>query len=71
MMTQIKTEVEGIVRDTTNGALLNKNNDALVAYKRTKQKNAELEDMKRQVNTLNSEVADVKSLLHKILEKIG
>jgi len=70
-MTQIKTEVEGIVRDTTNGALLNKNNDALVAYKRIKQKNAELEDMKRQVNTLNSEVADVKLLLHKILEKIG
>jgi len=70
-MTQIKTEVEGIVRDTTNGALLNKDNDALVAYKRSKQKNAEIEDMKRQVNTLNSEVADVKLLLHKILEKIG
>ena len=70
-MTQIKTEVEGIVRDTTNGALLNKDNDALTTYKKTKQKNAEIEDMKRQVNTLNSEVADVKSLLHKILEKIG
>jgi hypothetical protein len=71
MMTQIKTEVEGIVRDTTNGALLNKDNDALTAYKKTKQKNVEIENMKRQVNTLNSEVAEVKSLLHKLLEKIG
>lgn len=70
-MVQIKTEVEGIFRDTTNGALLNKDNDSLTAYKRIKQKNAELEETKRKVNKLENDVADIKSMMHKLLEKIG
>jgi hypothetical protein len=70
-MTQIKTEIEGIVRDTTNNALLNRDNSSLLAYKKVKQKNAELEEMKNRVNTIDNELADIKSLIHKILEKIG
>lgn len=70
-MTQIKTEIEGIVRDTTNGALLNRDNDGLTAYKKIKQKNAELEETKRKVNTLENDVADIKSMMRKLLEKIG
>ena len=70
-MVQIKTEISGIVRDTTNNALLNRDNDALNAYKKIKKKNLELEEMKTKVNNLDKEISDVKSLLHKILEKIG
>ena len=70
-MTQIKTEIEGIVRDTTNNALLNRDNSSLLAYKKVKQKNAELEEMKNRVNTIDNELADIKLLIHKILEKIG
>ena len=70
-MAQIKTEISGIVRDTTNNALLNRDNDALKAYKKIKKKNLELEEMKNKVNNLDKEISDVKSLLHKILEKIG
>ena len=70
-MVQIKTEIEGIVRDTTNGALLNRDNDSLIAYKKLKKKNAELEEMKTKVSNLDKEISDVKALLHKILEKIG
>jgi hypothetical protein len=70
-MKYIKTEIEGIIRDTTNGALLNKNNDSLSAYKKVKQKNAELEEMKMKMNVIDKEMVDVKLLLHKILEKIG
>ena len=70
-MVQIKTEISGIVRDTTNNALLNRDNDALNAYKKIKKKNLELEEMKDKVNNLDKEISDVKSLLHKILEKIG
>lgn len=70
-MVQIKTEINGIVRDTTNNALLNRDNDALNAYKKIKKKNLELEEMKNKVDNLDKEMSDVKSLLHKILEKIG
>ena len=70
-MVQIKTEISGIVRDTTNNALLNRDNDALNAYKKIKKKNLELEKMKDKVDNLDKEISDVKSLLHKILEKIG
>lgn len=70
-MVQIKTEIEGIFRDTTNGALLNRDNDRLNAYKKIKKKNAELEEMKNKVDNLDKEISDVKTLLHKILEKIG
>jgi len=70
-MTQIKTEIEGIVRDTTNNALLNRDNSSLFAYKKVKQKNAELEEIKNKVNTIDNELADIKLLIHKILEKIG
>lgn len=70
-MSQIKTEIPGIVRDTTNNALLNRDNGALSAYKKIKRKNLELEDMKDKVNNLDKKISDVESLLHKILEKIG
>jgi len=68
-MTEIKTEIGNLVRDTTNGALLNKDNDSLNAYKRIKQKNLELEEMKKRVNSIDNEISDIKSLLHTILEK--
>lgn len=70
-MVEVKTEVEGIYRDMTNGALLNKDNNALTAYKKMKQKNNEVEQMKEKVNTLETDIKEVKNLLTKILEKIS
>jgi len=70
-MPVIKTEVEGIVRDVSNGALLNKDNVRLEAYKKIKKKNQEMEDLKTKVNSFENELADIKSLLHKVLEKIS
>lgn len=70
-MVEVKTEVEGIYRDVNNGALLNKDNDALSAYKKMKQKNNELEQMKTKVNSLDEEIKEVKTLLTKILEKLS
>lgn len=71
MMVQIKTEIEGIVRDTTNGALLNRDNDSLNAYKKLKKKNAESEEMKSKVNNMEKEISEIKTLLYKLLEKNG
>lgn len=69
-MNELKTEVEGIVRDTTNGALLNKDNTSLEAYKRVKKKNYEIEEMKTKVNSLSNEISDIKKMLGKVLEKL-
>lgn len=68
-MTNIKTEVEGIYRDTKNGALLNKDNDALSSYKKLKQKNRELEEMKDKVNKIETEMSDIKNILLQLVEK--
>lgn len=66
----IKTEVEGIFRDTTNKALLNKDSSSLVAYKKIKQRSAEIDNVKNDVETLKKDVSDIKALLIKIAEKL-
>ena len=66
----IKTEVEGIFRDSTNKALLNKDESSLVAYKRMKKKNADIDNVKEDVETLKKDVSDIKTLLIKIAEKL-
>ncbi len=66
----IKTEIEGIFRDSSNKALLNKDNNSLVAYKRMKQKNAEIDNVKEDVEMLKKDISDIKTLLIKIAEKL-
>ena len=68
-MKQIKTEIEGIFRDVSTGALLNKDNTSLEAYKKLKRKNQEIEEMKHKINSLESVVYDIKTLLLKLVEK--
>lgn len=69
-MTEVKTELTNIVRDITNGALLNKDNSALMAYKKAKKNLSEMEEMKTKVNNIEKEFSEVKSLLNAILEKL-
>lgn len=69
-MAEVKTEITNIVRETTNGALLNKDNSALTAYKLQKKKNAEMEEMKTKMNNMEKEFSEVKNLLNAILEKL-
>ena len=66
----IKTEVQGIFRDSTNKALLNKDDNSLVAYKRMKKKNADIDNVKEDVEMLKKDVSDIKALLIKIAEKL-
>lgn len=69
MMKQIKTEIEGIFRDVSTGALLNKDNTSLEAYKKLKRKNQEIEEMKHKIDSLESVVYDIKTLLLRLVEK--
>jgi hypothetical protein len=66
----VKTDVEGIVRDTKSKALLNTDNSALQAYKKIKKKSYEFEDMKKKVEGLDKEMSDIKNMLKQILEKL-
>jgi hypothetical protein len=70
MNMHIKTEVQGIFRDSTNKALLNKDDSSLVAYKRMKKKNADIDNVKEDVEMLKRDVSDIKALLIKIAEKL-
>lgn len=69
-MTELKTEIEGIVRDTTNGALLNRDNVSLDAYKKMKKKNNDIIELQKKVNTFDSRLANIETALGKILEKL-
>jgi LPS O-antigen subunit length determinant protein (WzzB/FepE family) len=66
---KVKTDVNGIVRDTTTGALLNTDLSGLEAYKKAKKKNAEMDSLKLEVNSIKSEMTEIKNLLIKLVEK--
>jgi len=66
----VKTEVDGIIRDNESGALLNSDNGALNSYKKRKQKNAEINRIREEMDELKNDVSEIKSLLTKIAEKL-
>jgi len=57
-----KTEIQGIYK-TSEGALINKDNEALLRYKKAKQKNQEIENLKHDVGNIKSELSEIKELL--------
>lgn len=65
-MNLIKTEVEGIFRDTENGALLNRDNDALNAYKKQKNRQTNLDN---RVAKLENQLSNIENLLLQLVEK--
>jgi len=69
-MTLIKTEVEGIFRDTNNNALLNKDNSSLEVYKKMKKKNNEIYNLREEVDDMKKDMSEIKSLLTQIVEKL-
>jgi uncharacterized coiled-coil DUF342 family protein len=69
-MTLIKTEVEGIFRDTNNNALLNKDNGSLEVYKKMKKKNNEIYNLREEVDDMKKDMSEIKSLLTQIVEKL-
>lgn len=60
----IKKTQDGFVRDPNNdGAIINTDREALLAYKRQKNKFRELDEMK-------AEIKDIKKMLNAILSKL-
>jgi hypothetical protein len=64
-----------VVQKNNNGALLNYNMGALKAYKEARKKalnstseNNQINNLKEELNTLKSDIDDIKALLIKVLE---
>ena len=57
-----KTDRPGIYR-TAEGFLINKDNDALAAYKKRKRKEQAVDRIQEQINELRSDINEIKDLL--------
>ena len=64
-MDYIKVEGhDGLVRDQTTGAIINLDNSAIVARRKSKQLSSALDD----INMMKNEVSDLKSLLRELIK---
>lgn len=62
-----KTEIPGIYK-RSEGVLINKDNDALAAYKKRRLKEKRLETISDEVASLKEDIEDIKSLLQQLLK---
>jgi hypothetical protein len=61
-MADAKTEIPGLYK-TPEGFLINKDNDALKAYKMNRLKTKEMESLKDDVKSLKDDMQEIKELL--------
>jgi hypothetical protein len=61
----------GLVRDMSNQAVLNTDNIALEAYRRKRNKQKEIDEVISDINNMKSDIDQIKSLMQRLLEKIG
>jgi hypothetical protein len=57
-----KTEIPGIYK-ASEGVLINKDRDALAAYKMRKEKEKKLQYLEENLNNLKSDIQEIKDLL--------
>jgi cell fate (sporulation/competence/biofilm development) regulator YmcA (YheA/YmcA/DUF963 family) len=60
-----------LIRDMESKAVLNTNLTALQAYKKKREKQQEIQSAVDDINNLRQEVNDLKTLMQRILDKIG
>jgi cell fate (sporulation/competence/biofilm development) regulator YmcA (YheA/YmcA/DUF963 family) len=60
-----------LVRDLGNQAVLNTNINALTAYKKRRDKAKEIDQTIDDINNLRQEVTELKTLMQRLLDKIG
>ena len=65
-MADEKTEIPGFYR-AHEGTIINKDNEALAAYKRRKGRERELDNLKIEVASIKDDLDEIKNLLKKAL----
>jgi hypothetical protein len=59
----------GLVRDITNGAIINNNLEALQAYRIKKQSSKQIEVLGDEINNLKSDMSEIKDMLSLLVTK--
>lgn len=62
-MPDIKTDVPGLYKSTESGAVLNKDNAALNAYRTRKAKEKKLDSFEKDIISLKNDISEIKELL--------
>lgn len=62
-----KTDIPGIYR-SPEGFLINKDINALAAYKARKKRDTELDEIKQDVSALKDDMSEIKEMLKKVLK---
>lgn len=63
-----KTDVPGIYKNVATGALINKDNKALEAYKKRKLKENKLNAVEQDIADLKNDMQEIKSLLRGLVK---
>ena len=61
-MTESKTDIPGVYR-TSEGFLINKDNDSLSAYKARRRRDKEMDVLREDVSLLKNDLQEIKDLL--------
>lgn len=64
-------DAPGLVRDMQTQAVLNTDNNALEAYRRKRNKQQEMDEVVSDINNMKSDIDQIKSLMQRLLDKIG
>ena len=70
-MSLIKTEVEGLYRDTSTNAIVNRDTSALKAYKKRKESARRVDEIDNRCEKIERELTEIKSMMGEIIEKLG
>jgi hypothetical protein len=64
-------DTPNLVRDMQNQAVLNSDLDGLKAYKLKREKQQEINSAVDDINNMKQDINDLKTLMQRILDKIG
>ena len=67
MSQDAKTDIPGLYR-SPEGFLINKDSNALAAYKARKNRDKELDKVKEEVSSMRDDITEIKEMLKKVLK---
>ena len=67
MKRDAKTDIPGIYR-SPEGFLINKDNNALAAYRSRKARDRELDQIKEEFSSMKDDISEIKEMLKKVLK---
>ena len=67
MRNLVKTSINGLSRDMGSGAIINTNDIEYQMFKDQRKRSQEQADLKNEVDSIRSELRDIKSLLLQVL----